>query len=79
MASLQANMGGETGLWCWEIIRGIDLSEGTVVISASSSEFTYTVVFKVEAKTNVKSMLSSKNFRPYIVKYGEAVRPSHAT
>lgn len=27
----------------------------------------------VEPKTNVKSMLSSKNFRPYIYKYGEVV------
>lgn len=27
----------------------------------------------MEAKTQVKSMISSKNFRPYITKYGEAV------
>jgi len=30
----------------------------------------------VEPKTNVKSMLSSKNFRPYIYKYGEVVSSS---
>lgn len=39
----------------------------------SSSTITDSVLSTVEPKTNVKSMLSSKNFRPYIYKYGEVV------
>ncbi|KAI9614241.1 hypothetical protein H4Q26_009384 [Puccinia striiformis f. sp. tritici PST-130] len=47
LAHLQAGLGEDTGIWVWEIVRGIDRSE-------------------VEIKTQVKSMMSSKNFRPSI-------------
>ncbi|KAL8286986.1 hypothetical protein RQP46_003992 [Phenoliferia psychrophenolica] len=49
---LQRKMGEESGMWVWEIVRGLDFSE-------------------VEAKTQVKSMLSSKNFKPAISKFSE--------
>ncbi|KAK4701217.1 DNA polymerase eta, partial [Phenoliferia sp. Uapishka_3] len=50
----QRKMGEESGMWVWEIVRGLDFSE-------------------VEAKTQVKSMLSSKNFKPAISKFSEVV------
>ncbi|POW16662.1 hypothetical protein PSTT_01109 [Puccinia striiformis] len=43
-----AGLGEDTGIWVWEIVRGVDRSE-------------------VEIKTQVKSMMSSKNFRPSII------------
>ncbi|KAM0750196.1 DNA/RNA polymerase [Meredithblackwellia eburnea MCA 4105] len=49
---LQRKMGEDSGMWVWEIIRGLDFSE-------------------VEAKTQVKSMISSKNFRPSISRYAD--------
>ncbi|CEQ42593.1 SPOSA6832_04423 [Sporobolomyces salmonicolor] len=54
LAELQTKLGNDSGMWLWEIARGIDFSE-------------------VEAKTQVKSMLSSKNFRPTISKYSEVL------
>ncbi|GAA5912334.1 hypothetical protein JCM5296_006838 [Sporobolomyces johnsonii] len=54
LVELQTKLGDDSGVWLWEIVRGIDFSE-------------------VEAKTQVKSMLSSKNFRPTISKYSEVL------
>ncbi|GAA5967675.1 hypothetical protein JCM11641_005731 [Rhodosporidiobolus odoratus] len=54
LPELKAKLGEESGMWLWEIVRGLDYTE-------------------VEAKTQVKSMLSSKNFRPYISTYGEVM------
>ncbi|BGP16689.1 hypothetical protein JCM10213_000394 [Rhodosporidiobolus nylandii] len=52
LPELKAKLGEDSGMWLWEIVRGLDYTE-------------------VETKTQVKSMLSSKNFRPYISTYGE--------
>ncbi|GAA5999791.1 hypothetical protein JCM10207_005912 [Rhodosporidiobolus poonsookiae] len=52
LSELKAKLGDDSGVWLWEIVRGLDYTE-------------------VETKTQVKSMLSSKNFRPYISKYSE--------
>ncbi|GAA5979667.1 hypothetical protein JCM5350_003804 [Sporobolomyces pararoseus] len=54
LSELQAKLGDDSGVWLWEVCRGLDFTE-------------------VEPKTNVKSMLSSKNFRPYIYKYSEVI------
>ncbi|GAA5902637.1 hypothetical protein JCM6882_009339 [Rhodosporidiobolus microsporus] len=54
LPELKAKLGDDSGVWLWEIVRGIDYTE-------------------VETKTQVKSMLSSKNFRPYISTYGEVL------
>ncbi|GAA5913650.1 DNA-directed DNA polymerase eta [Sporobolomyces salmoneus] len=54
LAELQAKLGDDSGVWLWEVCRGLDFTE-------------------VEPKTNVKSMLSSKNFRPYIYHYSEVI------
>ncbi|GAA6014594.1 hypothetical protein JCM11491_000162 [Sporobolomyces phaffii] len=54
LGELQAKLGDDSGVWLWEVCRGLDFTE-------------------VEPKTNVKSMLSSKNFRPYIYTYGEVI------
>ncbi|GAA5864259.1 hypothetical protein JCM3774_001272 [Rhodotorula dairenensis] len=51
---LKAKLGDASGMWLWEMVRGLDYTE-------------------VDPKTAVKSMLSSKNFRPYINKYGEVM------
>jgi DNA polymerase eta len=78
LVELQDKLGDDSGVWLWEVCRGLDFTEG----EAKSS---LCVVFRqelidplhcdlVEPKTNVKSMLSSKNFRPYIYKYSEVVR-----
>lgn len=55
LATLQNKLGDETGMWVWDIVRGIDKTE-------------------VEPKTQVKSMMSSKNFRPSISSWDEGVR-----
>lgn len=74
---LQAALGDQVGLFVWEIARGIDEAEGALspfvspVISVSSF-FPSHVTTIVEAKTLVKSMLSSKNFKPSITTYAEA-------
>ncbi|GAA5983899.1 hypothetical protein JCM10908_005967 [Rhodotorula pacifica] len=54
LPELKAKIGDSSGMWLWEIVRGLDYTE-------------------VDPKTAVKSMLSSKNFRPYINKYGEVM------
>ncbi|GAA5939375.1 DNA-directed DNA polymerase eta [Sporobolomyces koalae] len=54
LAELQAKLGDDSGVWLWEVCRGLDFTE-------------------VEPKTQVKSMLSSKNFRPLIHRYGEVI------
>ncbi|SGY21900.1 BQ5605_C016g08290 [Microbotryum silenes-dioicae] len=54
LIDMQSKLGDDSGLWLWEIIRGLDFGE-------------------VEPKTHVKSMLSSKNFRPTISKFKEVV------
>lgn len=54
LEELQRKYGAESGLWAWEIIRGIDRSE-------------------VTRKQEVKSMISSKNFKPPISTWEEAV------
>ncbi|GAA5950553.1 hypothetical protein JCM3765_000526 [Sporobolomyces pararoseus] len=54
LSELQAKLGDDSGVWLWEVCRGLDFTE-------------------VEPKTNVKSMLSSKNFRPFIYKYSEVI------
>ncbi|GAA6039453.1 hypothetical protein JCM8097_009555 [Rhodosporidiobolus ruineniae] len=54
LPELKAKLGDDSGVWLWEIVRGLDYTE-------------------VETKTQVKSMLSSKNFRPYISTYGEVL------
>lgn len=48
-------------MWVWEIVRGVDFSEGASFASSglpSSDDLTHRHL--VEAKTQVKSMLSSK-------------------
>ncbi|SCV72050.1 BQ2448_4744 [Microbotryum intermedium] len=52
LVDMQSKLGDDSGLWLWEIIRGLDFGE-------------------VEPKTHVKSMLSSKNFRPTISNFKE--------
>ncbi|KAH9820691.1 hypothetical protein DFH28DRAFT_1121029 [Melampsora americana] len=54
LSLLQNKLGDETGMWVWEIVRGIDKTE-------------------VEPKTQVKSMMSSKNFRPSITSWEEGI------
>ncbi|BGO91840.1 hypothetical protein NBRC10512_007638 [Rhodotorula toruloides] len=54
LAELKAKLGDSSGMWLWEIVRGLDYTE-------------------VDTKTQVKSMLSSKNFRPSIKTYGETM------
>lgn len=54
LSVLQNKLGDETGMWVWEIVRGIDKTE-------------------VEPKTQVKSMMSSKNFRPSISSWEEGI------
>ncbi|BGP25082.1 DNA polymeraseeta subunit [Rhodotorula toruloides] len=54
LAELKAKLGDSSGMWLWEIVRGLDYTE-------------------VDTKTQVKSMLSSKNFRPSIKTYGETI------
>ncbi|EGG01839.1 uncharacterized protein MELLADRAFT_117712 [Melampsora larici-populina 98AG31] len=54
LSLLQNKLGDETGMWVWEIVRGIDKTE-------------------VEPKTQVKSMMSSKNFRPSISSWEEGI------
>ncbi|GAA6064188.1 hypothetical protein JCM10212_005769 [Sporobolomyces blumeae] len=54
LEELQSKLGDDSGVWLWEVCRGLDFTE-------------------VETKTQFKSMLSSKNFRPYITKYSEVI------
>ncbi|KWU47272.1 DNA/RNA polymerase [Rhodotorula sp. JG-1b] len=54
LPELKSKLGDASGMWLWEMVRGLDYAE-------------------VDPKTAVKSMLSSKNFRPYIDKYGEVM------
>ncbi|GAA5958075.1 hypothetical protein JCM8115_001122 [Rhodotorula mucilaginosa] len=54
LPELRSKLGDASGMWLWEMVRGLDYAE-------------------VDPKTAVKSMLSSKNFRPYIDKYGEVM------
>ncbi|KAK2592926.1 DNA-directed DNA polymerase eta rad30 [Conoideocrella luteorostrata] len=52
---MKARLGGETGLWLHNTIRGIDVSE-------------------VNSRTQIKSMLSAKSFRPSISTEVQAVK-----
>lgn len=51
---LKAKLGDETGVWIYNTIRGVDLSE-------------------VNSRTQIKSMLSAKAFRPSITTFDQAV------
>ena len=63
-------------MWLFEVSRGIDYSEGKKVMSMKEiMNLTYDPSCgSVTPKTLTKSMLSSKNFRPSITTWEEAVR-----
>lgn len=52
---LKAKLGDDTGIWVYNIIRGIDLSE-------------------VNPRTQIKSMLSAKAFRPAVTSSAQALK-----
>lgn len=42
LQEMQSTMGADSGMWVWEIIRGVDVSEGAsarAVLSASPDSF----------------------------------------
>ena len=53
--TMKAKLGADTGLWVYNTVRGIDISE-------------------VNSRTQIKSMLSAKSFRPTISTSDQAVR-----
>jgi DNA polymerase eta len=74
LKEFQEKLGDASGTWVWEIIRGLDLSEGELHRIVFQPE-TDPVRSSVEAKTQVKSILASKNFRPTVTKFSEIVSP----
>ncbi|KAK4047138.1 N-acetyltransferase eso1 [Microbotryomycetes sp. JL201] len=81
------NLGGKLGNQVSDVHKAntvgdlldITLPEMQAKLGDESGTWLYEIIrgidyTEVEAKTQVKSMISSKNFRPYITKYSEAVR-----
>lgn len=79
LPELKAKLGDASGTWLWEIVRGLDYTEGALPQGCFPPSFDGTgradaLPAAVDTKTQVKSMISSKNFRPSIGTYGEVVR-----